>query len=122
MSSPFAACGKGERGELLVDPEFSSPESIFASSSPKNKMFDPLLQAVERGSNALDFIKAPLVRDYVHRTFMSTLPSILTQRPLHEEVIPGFSTYHSGDLPVGDIISPCRWTNLLRQDTKERIS
>lgn len=51
---------------------------------------DPLRYALERGSEALPFVNAPLVMDYVDNMFSCTLPHWLSRDPCNFYVNEGF--------------------------------
>ncbi|CAM9389279.1 unnamed protein product, partial [Ectocarpus sp. 8 AP-2014] len=58
---------------------------------------DPLQQALTRGSDAHDFINAPLVLDYLELKWKCTTPNLDRRNSLDYTINEGFSTYRSGN-------------------------
>lgn len=54
---------------------------------------DPIQQAVDMGSRALDFVNAPLVLDYIRLRFSCTVPGWLSPYPFRHDINAGFSEY-----------------------------
>lgn len=81
---------------------------------------DPIQQAVDMGSRALDFVNAPLVLDYVHLRFSCTVPGWLSSHPFRHDINAGFSEYfplyRSGESGTGKNKggNASTWTVLLR--------
>lgn len=64
---------------------------------------DPLQVALDRGSQGLQFINAPLVLDYVHMKFWNTLPDWASRNPLHNTISEGlYSSTRLNDTEAGD--------------------
>ncbi|CBN74319.1 Transient Receptor Potential Channel. Partial sequence [Ectocarpus siliculosus] len=67
---------------------------------------DPLRRALDRGSEALDFLNTPLVKDYVHIKFACTLPSWTSRNPFQPTVNEGFFKYDDFDTyPLSEVFS-----------------
>lgn len=62
----------------------------------EQERIDPLQRAINRGSQALEFINAPLVLDYVQRTFLCTVPLWQSLNPFSYHINEGFYKYYSG--------------------------
>lgn len=58
---------------------------------------DPLQNALDRGSTALEFLNSPLVLDCVHVKFTSTLPPWSSRNPFQPTINEGFYTYDDFD-------------------------
>lgn len=58
---------------------------------------DPLRRAVDRGSEALEFLSKPLILDFLHVKFMCTLPHFAAKRVVHSTINEGFYKYGEGD-------------------------
>ncbi|CAM9995089.1 unnamed protein product, partial [Ectocarpus sp. 12 AP-2014] len=58
---------------------------------------DPLQQALTRGSDAHEFVNAPLVLDYLELKWKCTTPNLDRRNPLDYTINEGFSTYRSGN-------------------------
>lgn len=54
---------------------------------------DPLQSALDRGSDALEFLFSPLVLDYVHVKFAGTLPPWSSRNPFQPTINEGFYMY-----------------------------
>lgn len=54
---------------------------------------DPLQSALDRGSEALNFINSPLVLDYIHVKFSCTLPGWTSGNPFNYIINEGFYLY-----------------------------
>eukprot|EP00903_Cladosiphon_okamuranus_P014655 g13588.t2 len=66
---------------------------------------DPLQSALDRGSEALDFINSPLVLDYVHVKFTCTLPPWSSRNPFQPTVNEGFFKYKDfADYPLSKLL------------------
>lgn len=65
--------------------------------APEDK--DPLQQAMERGSGALDFLNTPLVLDYVLLKFSTSLPNWMSRNPFryYKYISEDFYMYETGD-------------------------
>lgn len=59
----------------------------------ESEWLDPLQLAIERRSEGLQFVNAPLVLDYVYLTFFNTLPNWLSHNPYHYYIQEGFYKY-----------------------------
>jgi len=58
---------------------------------------DPLQRAVDRGSEALQFVNNPLVLDYLHWKFNCSLPHWASRKPNLASVNEGFYTFRNFD-------------------------
>ncbi|CAM9206588.1 unnamed protein product [Ectocarpus fasciculatus] len=59
---------------------------------------DPLQSALDRGSDALEFLFSPLVLDYVHVKFAGTLPPWSSRNPFQPTINEGFYKYDNFDV------------------------
>lgn len=79
---------------------------------PDSSESDPLQCALDRGSAALSFINAPLVLDFMHMKFTSSLPSWTSRRPFHFNIPKEFFMYDMKKREItGELFS---WDKLLR--------
>ncbi|CAM9233322.1 unnamed protein product, partial [Ectocarpus sp. 12 AP-2014] len=73
-------------GEINTQREYTGPDYL-----------DPLRRALDRGSEGLDLLDSPLVKDYVHIKFTCTLPSWTSRNPFQPTVNEGFFKYDDFD-------------------------
>ncbi|CAM9807163.1 unnamed protein product [Ectocarpus sp. 6 AP-2014] len=82
-------------GKINTQKEYAGPDYL-----------DPLRRALDRGSEALDFLNTPLVKDYVHIKFACTLPSWTSRNPFQPTVNEGFFKYDDFDTyPLPEVFS-----------------
>ncbi|CAM9267068.1 unnamed protein product [Ectocarpus sp. 4 AP-2014] len=83
-------------GKINTQKEYAGPDYL-----------DPLRRALDRGSEALDFLNSPLVKDYVNIKFACTLPSWTSRNPFQPTVNEGFFKYDDFDTyPLSEVFSP----------------
>ncbi|CAM9102556.1 unnamed protein product, partial [Hapterophycus canaliculatus] len=83
--------------EWILAPHLIVDQPMIGESYDGPAYLDPLSYAVERGSGALRFINSPLVLDYVHIKFSSSLPHWASAHPFQPTINQGFYKYRDFD-------------------------